>query len=309
MAPLSAALLALAFGLATACCFGTGDFLAQRLTRRHGWFAAVFAVQIAAALVLGAAALVARDARSSWAALGEAWVPILVLGVVNTLGLVGLYLAFERGKLSLVSPIAGSMGAFAIAFTWVAGAAPATVLAPGLFAVVIGIIVASVVVDPGDLLEGSAGIHGARGVGWALVSAAAFGWVFVRIGQSGEAVGPAWTVWWLRLVAIAGLGVLALVTRWPLREPSAALVRGDRWRLLAVAILDSGGMLTFAYASSRADLGEVLAILVVLASCFPIVTVALAQLRLRESLRWWQWCGVVAVSLGIAWISFWAQAD
>lgn len=233
---------------------------------------------------------------------------VLALGLTNTFGLVGLYQAFERGKLSLVSPIAGSMGAFTVGFAWISGVAPAGALVPGLVAVVAGIVVASIVFDEGEALAGDAGIQGARGIGWAVLSAAAFGWVFFRLGPSGELVGPAWTVFWLRIVAIVGLALLALVTGWGLREPVGALLREDKGRLLAVGLLDSGGMLTFAYASTRPALRDALPILVVLVSSFPIITIALAQLRLRESLRWWQWCGVVAIVFGIAWISAWSES-
>lgn len=304
---MSAALLAIVFGLVAACCFGVGDFLVQRLTRGRGWFAAMVAVQLAAALILGLVASVWELAGDqTHASIRAAWLAVLGLGVANTVGLVGLYRAFERGKLSLVSPIAGSMGAFAVAFAWLAGTPPAGMIVPGLAAVVLGIVVASVVVDPPGEADGAA-VHGARGVGWALLSAAAFGWVFYCLGPSGELVGPAWTVFWLRIVALVGLALLAVISGWPLIEPTLALIREERGRLLVVALLDSGGMLTFAYASAQLALGRALAILVVLVSCFPIVTVALAQLRLRESLRWWQWCGVIAVVLGIGWISAWSS--
>ncbi|MCA9685127.1 MAG: EamA family transporter [Myxococcales bacterium] len=73
--------------------------------------------------------------------------------------------------------------------------------------------------------------------------------------------------------------------------------------LLIVAALDSGGMLLYAFAGSHSLGTGQLATVAVLASSFPLVTIALAHLRLRESLRSWQWFGVAAVIGGVAWLS------
>jgi drug/metabolite transporter (DMT)-like permease len=65
-------------------------------------------------------------------------------------------------------------------------------------------------------------------------------------------------------------------------------------------------MLGFAYGSSRGIAAAELAVVAVLTSSFPLVTVALARVHLRERLNWWQWLGIAAVLAGIGWISAWS---
>ena len=66
----------------------------------------------------------------------------------------------------------------------------------------------------------------AEGVGWALASAVAFGWVFFALGPSSEALGPAWVVWGLRIVALTLLLPRAAPLAGGLRRELGALTRG-----------------------------------------------------------------------------------
>lgn len=292
-------LIAIGCGLGAALCFGSGDYLAQRLTHRHGAMSAMFAVQIASLLVL---AIVGAAWHGAPTASLEIYRSVIVIGLINTLGMIGLYRAFERGKLSLVSPIAGSMGAFTVAFAWLAGSPPPAVVIPGLLAVVVGIVIASVVAEP-SARDGTPKLHRALGVGWALLSALGFGWVFSVLGQRSVELGPVWTIAILRLVAI----VLLLALAKPLAVRATALLdregESSRARTLAIACLDSAGMVLIAIGGSRdAQPGEA-AVVAVLASSFPLITIALARVYLREALRWYQWIGVALVLLGVAWVS------
>jgi len=123
------------------------------------------------------------------------------------------------------------------------------------------------------------------------------------LGPSSERLGPGWVVFALRVMALLVLLPLARVLRTPLAAELSALEPAELPRLVLVACLDCGGMLTFAYASSRPALREHIAVLAVLASSFPIITIAWARVRLREALGWWQWLGVALVLASIAWIS------
>lgn len=307
---MSATLLALALGLMTALCFGTGDFLAARLTHSHGWLVTVFAVQIVAGLMLAGAALVWWPLPGPLGS--RVWLELALLGVANTLAVVALYRAFASGKVSIISPIAGSMGAFTLAFAWLAGLPPEPEHTPGVIAMLVGVALASVAVDESERAAGkprrAAKLRRAGGVGWALVSACGFGWVFFRLGSSSAALGPAWAVCGLRAVALLMLMPLARAMRQPLRAPLTTLTRASAPLLLLVAACDSGGMLTFAYASSLEPLRTKIALLTVIASCFPVLTILWARARLRESLAWWQWIGVGLVIASIAWISKWSEA-
>jgi drug/metabolite transporter (DMT)-like permease len=284
-------------GLAAAMCFGVGDFLVQPLTRERGWLPAVLGVQIVSVIALLVAALVWHGPLEH-ERLDES---VLVLGTVNTLGIVALYRAFEVGKLSLVSPIAGSMGAFTLMFAWLAGEPPAAIVLPGLGAVLLGIVVAGLASQPNHDGRETKKVARAQGVGWALLSAVAFGWVFFRLGSVADAIGPAWAILGLRLVAIPWLLLAARIMRIHLHNaPDPAAPRPSRALLVAVAILDSSGLIALSLGSSVH--GSV-AIAAVLASAFPVVTILLAFVRLHERLAWWQWIGVAAILMGVSWIT------
>lgn len=284
-------------GLAAALCFGVGDFLVQSLTRERGWLPAVLGVQIVSVIALLVAALIWHGPLDFDRLDGL----VFVLGTVNTLGIVALYRAFEVGKLSLVSPIAGSMGAFTLVFAWIAGQSPAAIVLPGLAGVLLGIGMASLAAQH----EGEARVGRALGVGWALLSALGFGWVFFRLGTVAEAIGSAWAIFGLRLVAIPWLLLMARAMRIPLRKPAstddAERPKPSRGLLVAVAILDSSGLIALSLGSVYGSV----AIAAVLASAFPVVTILLARVRLHERLAWWQWIGVAAILSGVTWIAIW----
>ncbi|MFV8752212.1 EamA family transporter [Nannocystaceae bacterium ST9] len=282
--------IGLVCGLVAALCFGVGDFLVQSLTRERGWLPAVLGVQIVSVLVLIGVAPIWHGPL----ALGRIDPVLLALGTVNTLGIVALYRAFEVGKLSLVSPIAGSMGAFTLLFAWRAGESPPALALPGLALVLVGIGLASLAARESPE---RAKVGRALGVGWALLSALGFGWVFFGIGGVSDSIGPAWAILGLRVIAVPWLLVVALAMRICLRDPAAA--RPGRSLLLAVAVLDSGGLLAVAFGGAHGSA----AIAAVLASSFPVVTIALARVRLKEQLAWWQWLGVAAIVIGVIWIS------
>lgn len=83
-------------------------------------------------------------------------------------------------------------------------------------------------------------------------------------------------------------------------EPGQPASRG---RTLVVACFDSTGMVLIALGGSLGWRPGEIAVVAVLASCFPLVTIALARVWLREQLRWWQWLGVAIVIAGVAWVS------
>lgn len=280
--------LAAILGLASALCFGVGNFAAQRLTARHGWLRALLAVQaLSLPLVVGLALAVdgvpVLEARSLGLLLG--------LGLLNVFGLAAMYRSFAVGALSVVAPIASSFAAMTVALSAISGRAPAGSTAIGLAAIVIGVAVVS---GAGS----SGGASGGRraGVLWACVASLSLGTVFFGLGGAASSLGALWPVVALRIV-----GVTALVG---MRRGAGEGV-GFVWpTVITVAVLDTGGMVIYSMGTQHGDV----AVVAVLASLFSVVTIALAQLRLRERLARAQWVGVVMVLLGTAWVTYRANA-
>jgi drug/metabolite transporter (DMT)-like permease len=75
---------------------------------------------------------------------------------------------------------------------------------------------------------------------------------------------------------------------------------GAQWRRIgAMGVLDITATIAFAAATRR----DAIAVVSVLASLYPAITVALAFLLLRERVALWQWTGIGGVFVGITLIT------
>jgi drug/metabolite transporter (DMT)-like permease len=135
------------------------------------------------------------------------------------------------------------------------------------------------------------------GIGWAILSAIAFGILFWLLGtRVVPAVGFAATVWMIRLTSSLLTAAVILLLRQPIAPPRDAPVSG---LLLGMGVLDTGAFIL----NNRGLQLEQVSVVSILASLYGAVTVLLASLILREHLARWQWLGIAAIFVGIALIS------
>ena len=279
-------MLTAAFGLAAAFAFGTGDYLVRDVTRRLGWAPTLLAVHVASVPVLLAALWLGPWATAFPA---EHAPRLLALGLLNFLGSVGLVRALAVGVLSLVSPIASTFAVVTAAWSFAFGATVGAGLWAGIGATVVGIVLAGWTgPDP------RAGRRLAAGALWAMVSSVSFGTVFFFLAPASADAGPVWPVLALRAVGAALAPALLLGRAGRPRPPVGGRVLA---RLAAVALLDTAGLVLY----TLGTLGGDVALVAVLASCFSVVTVWLAQVHLRERLHPWQWAGLALLLAGVAW--------
>ena len=142
----------------------------------------------------------------------------------------------------------------------------------------------------------SPGAQLSRGVGWAVLAAVGFGFMFWFLGfHVVPLVGDAVSVWVMRLTALVSLSVFALPARQSIRFPHG----GVWWMLAAVGLMD-----TAAFVANNAGLhiGPV-SVVSVLASLYGAVTVLLSWIFLRERLERSQWLGIVLIFAGIVCVS------
>jgi drug/metabolite transporter (DMT)-like permease len=114
----------------------------------------------------------------------------------------------------------------------------------------------------------------AAGAGLAVIAAAGFGVYFVFLDAAADASVP-WAVTVARGTAVVLSVTAALRLSAPVRPPGALVPT-----LVAVGLADVGANVLFGLASTRG----LLAVVSVLASLYPVVTVALARLVLGERL-------------------------
>ncbi len=274
------------YGLSTALGYGTGDFLARGATHRVGHLAVLLYMQIPSLAVLLPLAAILEGSNWHWSL---AWPLLLGLGVVNLVGSLFLYRAFEYGVLSVVSPLISSYpavtAALAVAFL---GDRPEPVAIMGIVSALAGIILISRARPrPG----GAVARDPRKGLSSALVSFAAYGVFYFALKYVVADVGPVTSAAVARLVALAVLAVaLAAGFGRTARPPR------DMWpTFVAIGLIDGLGFIAYTVGITTGSV----AIIGTLSGLFSAVTVGLAAVFLRERLARIQYGGMAAIFLGV----------
>ena len=248
------------FGLLAALSWGIADFGGGIATRRATLYGVVIvssASGMAVALVL---ALVRAEPLPAGADL--AW--CLTAGVLGTVGIVALYNGLAVGRMAIVAPVTGVLAASipVIAGIFLEGL-PRPIVMLG-----IGLAIAAVVLV--SRVTSSTG--GRSGMELALVSGLGIGLFSVALSRIDDALvfGPLVIV---RLVEAAIIVPLIVIGRRPGRVPLRLLPV-----VALVGFLDMAGNAGFLFAQATGSL----AVAAVLSSLYPVTTVILAMLVLRE---------------------------
>ena len=272
----------IAFALIASVCWGTADFLGGLYSRRLPVVLVLFAVQagglVVIAVVLAAAASPAPDARAAVAALAA--------GAAGVAALAAFYRALAIGTMSIVAPVSATGVALPVVVGVATGESLRTPVAIGLVVTVLGVILAS-----SESAGGGAPSGGLRSVGLALLAAVGFGTFFVAYDVAADGSVP-WAMFLSRIIGVVPLGVLALG-----RARRAA--PRDLAALAGVGVIDASAIGLYALANTHAAL----AVVSVVGSLYPVATVVLARLVLRERIRPVQAAGVAAALTGVALIA------
>jgi uncharacterized membrane protein len=205
--------------------------------------------------------------------------------ISGTLGLYAYYRGMAVGAMSIVAPIAGISAAVPVIFGIATGDRPSAWQWLGIAAALGGVFLASR--EPGK------GRRVAAGVGLALLAAIGFGGYFPPMHAAGVA-----DFWWASLIfrMTSASVVFAVVA---IKRPSLAAPPVQVSILALIGIGDMLGNLLFAAASTSG----LVSITSVLASLYPIVTVVLARLVLKERVARSQEAGIALTLAGVARIS------
>ena len=272
---------AIALALAASACWGVGDFLGGVTSRRISALA-VLAVSEAAGLLVVAAVAALRGEGAPGA---EALALAAAAGLGGVVGLGGLYRGMAVGAMAVVAPISAAAAVVPLVYGLATGERPSALQLVGSGAVLLGVAAASR--DPA-----AAGARVAAGVGLALVAALGFGWYFVLIDAASDA-DVVWAVLVSRAVAtVVAVAAAASVGR--LRVPRAQLpVVG----VIGVFDVGANGLLATALTKGYVS------IVSVVASLYPVLTVALAVVVLRERPARVQALGIAVALAGVALIA------
>jgi drug/metabolite transporter (DMT)-like permease len=261
--------------------WGTSDFLGGTAARRIP-VAGVVAVSqgfALAGLLVVAAATGSYDAPTGYVG----WA--LLASVVGVAALAAFYTALAAGTMGVVAPIAAMGVVVPVAVGLAQGDRPTGAQALGVGIAVVGVVLAS-----GPEVRGRGG---RRPIVLAAVAAIGFGAVIVFVAR-GARTDVVMTLLVMRLCSVVLFAALATSGR-----VAFGVHRRDLPLLLAVGAGDVGANALFAVASTHG----LLAVVSVLSSLYPAVTVLLARVVHAERMTGVQNAGVAAALAGVVLIA------
>jgi drug/metabolite transporter (DMT)-like permease len=275
--------LAILLALASAATWGLADFSGGMVSRRLPTIT-VTVISQSAGFVALLVALAIRggglDGRSFW--LG------LLAGIGGGTGLAAFYKALSLGTMSIVSPLAACGAIIPFLISLATGERPSTLALVGAVVALGGAVLASVEEHRSGVPERT------RAIVLALVAAIALGLFTYFLGLGSREGDALSTLVGARVGSLSFLFVLAFARRAPLR-----LGRRSLAAVGAVGLCDVSANALFAVASGHG----LLSIVSVLGSLYPVMTVLLAYVLLRERLTPLQITGIAIALAGVAAIS------
>lgn len=272
---------ALLLALGASLAWGVADFVGPWQGRALGTLRVMLWAQLGGIALLAIVVAARGHGPHSW---GVLWaIPAALSG---TLGLYAYYRGMLTGTMAVVAPIAGASAIVPVVFGIATGDRPRSVQLAGIGAAIVGVALAS-----REQQEGGRRI--AAGAGLALLAAIGFGFYFPPMHAAGVA-----DPWWGSLVFRLTAGAIVL-TAVAIRRPTVRLSGWSLGVVVGVGCGDTLGNLLFAASSGHG----IVSLTSVLASLYPIVTVALAAVVLKERLARTQLAGVVLTLAGVGLIS------
>jgi drug/metabolite transporter (DMT)-like permease len=273
---------AIALALGASLSWGLGDFLGGLKSRSVHVLTVLVVSQV---FGLAAAAVWVVSSGEAFPGL-SATLLAAAAGASGCLGIATLYRGMAIGAIGVVAPISAVAAVIPFVVGIASGERPGALQIAGIVLALGGIAVASR--EPAHRGGGRA-----AGIGLALLAALGFGFYFVFADRAADE-GVPWAVATARGVSL----LLALAAALAV----GAALRPGRPHLPALAVVglcDVGANMLFSLAATRGFLSVV----AVLSALYPVVTVALAALVLRERVAGSQRLGVAGALAGAAMIT------
>jgi drug/metabolite transporter (DMT)-like permease len=258
------------WGLGSALTWGIGDFCGGLATRRTSvWTVVLYSQAVGMVLLLVLAfafgEMLPRTSDLFWGA---------VAGLAGIIGLLALYQAMALGQMALVAPLTAIIAlSIPVIIGIVTEGWPAASTLGGF--VLAGVSVMLISYAPQRTASAS-------GLWIALVAGCGFGGFFVLIAQTQDAA-VFWPLVAARAMSVATLSILMVLQRRAALPTSQALLP-----ITLAGVFDAGGNACFVLAeqAGRLDIASTLS------SLYPVSTVVLALILLRERISWVQGAGV-----------------
>lgn len=260
------------YSLAAVVCWGTSDFTGGYASKRSDAFLVTLLAHTGGFILMTSLALAARAPIPPRAS--QAWA--IAAGALGGTALAIFYRALAGGKMGLAAPMAAILAAgiptvVGIATEGLPGAIP-----------ILGFVTAGAGIWLIARPDGSAGAE--EGLGLAFIAGLGFAGFFLCINQTGNS-SAVWSASFSRVGSLLMVAGIVIV-----RRGRHALVLRDALMGVFAGCLDSTGTLFFIRANQTGRLDAA----VVLSSLYPVITVLLARLVLKEHFSRWKAIGIIA---------------
>ena len=278
-------MIAIVLGLAASLSWGVADFIGGLQSRRMPVVAVVLGSQLSGLALVAVIVAIRGEAPPA----GD-WVLYAALSSIGGIvGLTAFYRALSIGAMGVVAPLSSTAAIIPVVVGIATGDRPSAVQGAGVALAVAGVALASR--EASEEARESRAVS--RGAGLALVSAVGFGSFFLAMDRASDA-DVLWAVCVNRAVSVSLLGLALVAIR-----PKVGLRPADMRTLAIVGTLDIAANVFFAIASTKG----LVSIVAVLSSLYPVTTVVLARVVLRERLHAVQRIGAAVALAGVALIS------
>lgn len=270
--------------LATSVLFGLADFYGGFASRKDYAFVVTADSHAMGLTIFAVAVLVWPAVFASSAVVGGA-----LAGLFGGVGVVALYAALARGRMSIVAPITAALsGSLPALYDLATGTRVGLTALLGLALAIVATVIVSAA--PSHESDGGPRAMPPSALWLALLSGTGFAGSFLAFSIAGTDTGF-WPLLFSRVVSVLMLGSIALV-----RTRGRALVVADARRpTLFAGVFDASANVTMI---SAIRIGP-LAVAAVLGSLYPLVTVLMARIYLGERLRWLQRFGIALAVLAV----------
>lgn len=274
-------------GLIAAVCWGLHDITIRYLSRSVPLLGALLFTLLAG---LAFQAIVLAFSNSIRLPQGPAFWLSIGAGVTFLIASLGLYFAFQRGPVRLVSPIIGAYPIASVLFDLLDGAAISVGQILAVLVIVAGVGVVAMLADKsGEKIP-------PKGPTVALSLLAALGYASTfKLGQMAAALdGGLQSTFLTRITAVALLAGIVLIRKAAIHPGRAAIVP-----LIIMGLLDGVALLAV-FSAGRLDNPHFASIS---SSMFGLFTILLAWSLLRERMTAPQWAGCAMAFLAIGYLA------
>ena len=272
--------------LAASCSWGVSDFLGGLTSRKLPLLWVLLLSQAVGLAMITPAALLSGQAPVE----GAPGMTAIGGSIAGLIGIAAFYRAIAIGVASVAAPISATGATIPVAVGFLRGDPTSVGQQVGVILAILGVVLASAhAPEQAAELSRMPGIA----IAFALLAALGFGIFFVLL-HDASTYSVVWATFIQRLTSVSLLVLVTLAARPRL---SAGWAQGRR--ILAVGLLDQGANILYGFASTVG----LVSLAAVLASLFPVVTIALARVVLHERISRVQQTGVTCVLAGVALIA------